>query len=132
MDIQQVYSRFPTKADCITQLEKIRWSGTPQCPYCRARHSTALPAEYRYHCNTCNTAFSVTVRTVFHHTHLPLQKWFLAIVLLLGARKGVTTLQLARELEVNKNTAWYVSERIRTAMLDMEQRDLIQGLGVSL
>jgi len=74
----------------------------------------------------------VTVRTVFHHTHLPLQKWFLAIVLLLGARKGVTTLQLARELEVNKNTAWYVSERIRTAMLDMEQRDLIQGLGVSL
>jgi transposase-like protein len=130
--LQEVYCRFPTRADCIAQLEKVRWSGEPQCPYCRAQQSTALPAEYRYHCNRCNTAFSVTVRTVFHHTHLPLQKWFLAISLLLNAKKSISTLQLAQDLGVNKNTAWYVGQRIHTAMLDMEQRRFIQKLGVDI
>jgi len=72
------------------------------------------------------------VQTVFHHTHLPLQKWFLAIALLLNTRKGITVQQLAQDLGVNKNTAWYIGQRIRTAMLDMEQRELIQGLGVSI
>jgi transposase-like protein len=132
VDIQQVYCRYPTKADCITQLEKVRWNGTPQCPYCRGRKSTTLPAEYRHHCNRCNVAFSVTAQTVFHHTHLPLQKWFLAIALTLNARKSITTLQLARDLGVNKDTAWYVGQRIRAAMLDMEQRNFIQELGVSI
>ncbi len=72
------------------------------------------------------------VQTVFHHTHLPLQKWFVAIALLLNARKSVTTQQLAQALGVNKNTAWYIGQRIHTAMLDIEQRELIQGLGVSI
>ncbi len=132
VDIQKIYYRFPTKADCIAQLEKVWWHGIPRCPYCRAQHNTAMPAEYRYHCNRCNTTFSVTVRTVFHHTHLPFQKWFLAIFLLLNTRKSITTQQLAQELEVNKNTAWYIGQRIHTAMLDLEQRELIQRLGVSL
>ena len=132
MDIQQVYCRYPTKADCITQLEKVRWSGIPQCPYCSGKKSTALPAEYRHHCNNCNTTFSVTVQTVFHHTHLPLQKWFLAIALLLNARKSITTLQLAQDLGVNKDTAWYVGQRIHMALLDMEQRELIQRLGATI
>jgi transposase-like protein len=132
LNIEQIYNRFPTKADCIAQLEKQRWNGIPQCPYCRSRQSTALTAEYRYHCNRCNVTFSVTVQTVFHRTHLPLQKWFLAIALLLNARKSITTLQLAQDLEVNKNTAWYVGQRIHTAMLDMEQRELIQRLGVRI
>src|SRR5690349_12098278 len=110
-------------------FRKIRWNGAPQCPYCQAYRTTAIREEHRYHCNQCNTAFSVTVQTVFHHTHLPLQKWFLAISLLLDARKSVTVQQLANDLEVNKNTAWYVSERIRKAMLDSEQRFLLQRVG---
>lgn len=130
MSIQDVYLQFPTEGDCITFLEKIRWNGVPQCPYCHADRNTALREEHRYHCNLCNTAFSVTVQTVFHHTHLPLQKWFLAISLLLNARKSVTIQQLAQDLEVNKNTAWYVGERIRKAMLDSDQRLLLQRVGV--
>ncbi len=129
MDIQKIYCRFPTEAECITFLERFRWNGVPQCPYCQGYRNTALQGEHRYHCNQCNTAFSVTVQTVFHHTHLPLQKWFLAISLLLNASKGVTVQQLAHDLEVNKNTAWYVSERIRKAMLDNEQRFLLQSVG---
>lgn len=129
MNIQEIYYRFPTEAECITLLEKIRWNDVPQCPYCHTYRNTAVRGERRYHCNLCNTAFSVTVQTVFHHTHLPLQKWFLAISLLLNARKNITVQQLAQYLEVNKNTAWYVSERIRKAMLDSEQRFLLQRVG---
>lgn len=132
MNIQHVYNRFPTEADCIAQLEKIRWNGIPWCPYCRDKNNTVIPAKHRYHCNKCNTNFSVTVHTVFHHTHLPMQKWFLAIVLLLNVRKNITTHQLAQHLGVNKNTAWYIGQRIQSAMLDIEKRDFIQKLGASI
>jgi hypothetical protein len=68
----------------------------------------------------------VTVNTIFHHTHLPLQKWFLAISLILNAKKGLSARQLARDLKVNKNTAWFMGMRIRNAMF--EQGELLRGI----
>lgn len=128
MNIIKIYQLFPTEADCIAHLEKVRWNGTPTCPYCNSTNSTPLPKESRYHCNDCNTSYSVTVGTIFHHTHLPLQKWFLAISLILNAKKGIAARQLARDLEINKNSAWYLAMRIRKAMTEVEQRELLQGL----
>lgn len=128
MNIIEIFKRFPTEADCIEYLEQIRWQGTPICPYCNSDRSTAVPNEHRHHCNSCNTSFSVTVGTIFHHTHLPLQKWFLAISLILNAKKGIAARQLARDLEINKNTAWSLAMRVRNAMAESEQRDLLQGL----
>ena len=103
----------------------MRWPDKPKCPYCESTYSTPMPKEHRHHCNTCNTSFSVTVRTIFHKTKLDLQKWFLAITLILNAKKGISARQLARDLNVNKNTAWYMGMRIRKAMI--EQRDLLSG-----
>ena len=85
-----------------------------------------MPAESRHHCNSCNTTFSVTVDTIFHHTHLDLQKWFLAISLVLNAKKGMSARQLARDIQVNKNTAWSMGMRIRNAMF--EQPELMRGI----
>jgi len=85
-----------------------------------------MPKEARHHCNACNTTFSATVNTIFHHTHLDLQVWFLAISLILNAKKGISARQLARDLEVNKNTGWYMGMRIRNAMFD--QGDLLRGI----
>src|SRR5258708_975439 len=118
MNIIEVFRKFPTEADCISYLEEIRWHGTPVCPYCKSKHVTSLPKEQRHHCNECNTTFSVTVGTIFHHTHAPLQKWFLAISLILNAKKGISARQLGRDLEVNKNTAWSMAMRIRNAMME--------------
>jgi hypothetical protein len=87
-----------------------------------------MPAEQRYHCNACKTTFSATVNTIFHHTHLPLQKWFLAISLILNAKKGISARQLARDIQVNRNTAWYLGMRIRRAMMDSAERDLLTGI----
>lgn len=128
MNIAEIYKRFPEDSDCLVHIEKARWRGRPACPYCKSPKVTSVPKEKRHHCNNCNTSFSVTVGTIFHHTHLPLQKWFLAITLILNAKKGMSSRQLARDLGVNKNTAWYLAMRIRKAMVEPEQREMLQGI----
>ncbi|MFC1541408.1 IS1595 family transposase [Candidatus Latescibacterota bacterium] len=125
MDITKIYKTFPTQKACIKYLEKVRWNNKPQCPYCKSFNATPMPKEHRYHCNVCNTSYSVTVRTIFHKTKLDLQKWFLAISLILNAKKGISARQLARHLDVNKNTAWYMGMRIRRSMI--EDRELMSG-----
>lgn len=126
MNIVSIYKKFPTEADCIAHIERVRWNGKPVCPYCKSPRTSPMPSESRHHCNGCNTTFSVTVDTIFHHTHLPLQKWFLAISLVLNAKKGIAARQLARDLQVNKNTAWFMGMRIRNAMF--EQGELLKGI----
>lgn len=126
MNIIEIYKQYPTHNDCITHLEKVRWPGGARCPYCGSDKASALPKEHRYHCYNCYTSYSVTVNTIFHDTKLDLQKWFLAISLILNAKKGISSRQLARDIEVNKNTAWYMGMRIRKAMI--EHGELLKGI----
>ena len=128
MNIDIVYRQFPTEYDCLAHIEEVRWQGRPTCPYCSSPRVSPLVSEHRHHCNACNTTFSATVNTIFHHTHVPLQKWFLAIFLVLTARKVFSARQLARDLEVNKNTAWSLTKRIRRAMADKVERALLTGI----
>ncbi|MFN6536421.1 MAG: transposase [Nostoc sp. EkiNYC01] len=110
--------------ESVALLEQIRWNGKPKCPYCESTNATAYKNERRYHCNECFTSYSVTVGTLFHKTHVELQKWFVAIHLVLNSPGGVSVRQLAKEIKVNKNTALYMIERIRRAM--QEERELLQ------
>ena len=126
MNIIQIYKQFPKHANCLAHLEKVKWNNKPTCPYCKSFHSTKTKEDHRYHCNNCNTTYSVTVRTIFHKTKLDLQKWFLAISLMLNAKKGISARQLARDIEVNKNTAWYILMRLRKAFL--ESPELLNGI----
>lgn len=128
MDIIEVFEQFPDQDSCIEYLELVKWQGQPACPYCKSTNSTALPKEKRHHCNHCNTSYSVTVGTIFHHTHLPIQKWLLAVTLILNAKKGISSRQLGRDLKVHRNTAWRMGMKIREAMLDKGQRDLLTGV----
>jgi len=127
-DILKICDLYPAEDDCIHHLETVRWKGKPKCPYCQSSSVTSLPKENRHHCNTCNTSFSVTVKTIFHHTHLPLQKWFLAISILLNPKNAIAARQLARHLDVNKDTAWRMDMKIREAMAEREQREMLSGL----
>lgn len=128
MNITRIYKLFPAESDCIAHLEKVRWKDKPTCPYCDSDRTTVAPEEQRHHCNNCNTTFSVTVGTIFHHTHLPLQKWLLAVSLVLNAKKGLSARQLARDLDVNKNTGWRMAMQIRKAMAERDQRELLSGI----
>lgn len=126
MNIVSIYKRFPTQTDCIKHLENVRWNNVPVCPYCNSKNQSPLPKEHRYHCNNCNTTYSVTVQTIFHKTKCDLQKWFLAISLVLNAKKGLSARQLARDIEVTKDTAWYMLMRIRKAF--KEYGELLEGI----
>lgn len=126
MNIIQVYKKFPKQSDCIKHLEEVKWNGKPVCPYCFSANQTPRKGTQRYQCNNCNTSFSVTVATIFHKTHLDLQKWFLAVSLVLNAKKGYSARQLGRDIEVTKDTAWRMFMQIRKAFI--EQPELMEGI----
>ena len=128
MDLAEAYRRFPTDVECMLQLETIRWGGTPKCPHCGTNRSTRVPSERRHHCNACNSSFSVTSGTLFRRTRIPLQKWFLAVRLMLDEKRGITIRSLADDLQVNRNTGWYVATRIRQALRSAESRCLLEAI----
>jgi transposase-like protein len=126
MNIIEIYKKFPTQDDCINNLELVRWNNKPVCPYCKSTKQTSEKSSHRYHCNNCNTSYSVTVGTIFHHTHLDLQRWFLAISLVLNAKKGYSARQLGRDISVTKDTAWRILMQIRKAFID--DSALLEGI----
>ena len=128
MNIIQIYKQFPKHENCLSHLEKVRWNNNPKCPYCKSTRSTKTKEDHRHHCNACNTTYSVTVGTIFHKTKLDLQKWFLALSLILNAKKSIAARQLSRHLNVNKDTAWRIAMKIRQAMRQSEQRNLLSGV----
>jgi transposase-like protein len=85
-----------------------------------------VPSRQKFFCNACKYQFSVTAGTLFHDSHLPLWKWFLAVYLMCESRKGISAKQLERMLKVSYRTAWYLAHRIRDAMGDDEQ-PLLKG-----
>lgn len=118
MELIKMAEKYNNKRKCIAYLEKQRWANSPICPYCNSTKSSNKTKEYRHTCLNCGRSFSVLVGTIFESTKLPITKWFVAICLILNAKKGISSLQLARDLNVNKNTAWYLQKRIRQAMQD--------------
>lgn len=82
----------------------------------------------RWHCRDCKTSFKVTQGTVFHGTKIPLKKWFMAIALVLNAKKGISSYQLERDLNLNQKTAWYMLQRIRAEMANKTTSVTLQGI----
>lgn len=133
MQITEIIRRWPDQETAIAHLERVRWNGRPICPYCESDsvcvHASKDKKLPRWQCQTCHRAFSATVGTIFHHTHLPLQTWFLALAIMLNAKKNVSNLQLSRDLGLPYKTAWSLALRIREAMLsDPAQKRLFQGI----
>ena len=121
MDLIYVSKHLNTQRKCVKYLENKRWNGVPTCPYCGSRRSG--PKGLRHNCLDCRNSYSVTVGTVFENSNLPLMKWFMAISLILSAKKGISSMQLSRDIAVNKNTAWLLQMKIRNTMSksDLEQ-----------
>ncbi len=78
-------------------------------------------------CASCHHNFHVRINTIFQGTQIPLQKWFLALSLVLGAKKGISSYQLARVCGLAQPTAWYIMQRIRKAIRGKENT-LLQGI----
>lgn len=125
MNLTELLTKFSTHQQCIEHLELQRWPEGPVCTYCKSKRTTPVRTEHRHKCMECNRSFSVLVGTIFEATKLPLQKWFIAIYLIADAKKGISSLQLSRHLNVNKDTAWSLQRKIRSAM---QESELLQGI----
>ena len=99
-------------------VAEARWGDVPRCPRCDSdrvsRPKNRHPAPYR--CRACRKHFSAKTDTVMAQSQVTLRKWLLAVWLFHTARKGISSLQLHKELEVTYETAWFLEQRIREAM----------------
>ena len=133
MNLIEVMEHFPDQESCIDHLERIRWRGKPVCPHCGCikvvrKKEDSVGRVGRFHCSACKASFKVTHGTVFHGTKIPLQKWFLAISLILNAKKGLSSYQLQRDLDLNQKTAWFILTRIRAEMANKTNPIVLQGV----
>ena len=133
MTILRLFESFKTQEQCLDYLEDVRWKGHPVCTYCESdkvcRHASPDRANQRWQCQDCKKAFSVTVGTIFHRTHMPLQKWFIVLALMLNAKKSSSSHQIARDLGVRQPTIWSMMHRARVAMaVDQQAKALLHGI----
>jgi transposase-like protein len=116
LDLPTLIESFGTEEKCRDYLERLRWPDGVECPRCAERSISRIEKRNQFDCNSCRYQFSVTAGTVFHDSHLPLWKWFLAIYLVGESKKGISAKQLQRTIGVSYKTAWYLGHRIRSAM----------------
>jgi transposase-like protein len=109
---------FDTDAACRQALEELRWPNGVTCLRCGSSSVSRIATRKQFDCNACRYRFSATTGTVFHDSHLPLPKWFMAVFLMCESKKGISANQLMRTLGVAKKTAWYLNHRIRKAMCE--------------
>ena len=117
ISITQLLRMFPDQETCIAWLERVRWNNEPACPHCGSCDKISRPKSkpHTYWCGDCRKQFTVTTGTIMHATKTPLQNWIVAIYSVMTARKGVSAMQLSKELGVQYRTAWYMLHRIREA-----------------
>jgi hypothetical protein len=131
MNLIDVNEQFATDEQCLAYLEQMRWPAGVRCITCGADKISRVSRESKsknkrptfYQClePTCKQQFSATTGTIFHDSHLPLHKWFLALALIVDAKKGISAKQLQRHLGIGGyRTAWYLAHRIRKAMAESE------------
>ncbi|HTU47894.1 MAG TPA: IS1595 family transposase [Bryobacteraceae bacterium] len=118
--------RFGSEQKCRRYLEKLRWPEGAVCPRCQSQSISRVFERDQFDCNSCRYQFSVTAGSIFHDSHLPIWKWFLATYMMIESKKGISANQLKRTLSVSYKTAWYLCHRIRRAMLEM-RRELLSG-----
>lgn len=118
--LPQLFDFFKDEETCITYWEQIRWNGNAVCPHCN--HEKPYKTNRGYKCKNieCQKKFTAIVGTIFENTKMPLRTWFGAIYLCANHKKGVSSLQLSRDLGIHQSSAWFLLHRIREAMKEIE------------
>jgi len=110
-----LFAYFKDEQVCRDYLEAIRWPAALQCPYKECKHDKVFKFSNGkvYKCAKCRRQYSVRVGTIFEDSKIGLQKWFAAVYLITSHKKGISSLQLHRDLGVTQKTAWYMLHRVR-------------------
>jgi transposase-like protein len=111
----QLFEMFPDQETARVYLESRLWPNGPRCPVCGFGDRVTARKGGFYRCNQCKEDFTVRTGTIFERSHVPLHKWIYAMYLLVTARKGISSMQLAKEIGITQKSAWFVLHRLREA-----------------
>lgn len=118
MNLVALVENFGSEEKCRAYLETLRWPTGPACTRCGSVSVSRIEKRNQFDCNSCRYQFSATSGTIFHDSHLPLWKWFLATYMIIESKKGISANQVKRTLNVSYKTAWYLCHRIRATMTE--------------
>lgn len=113
---RELFQQYPDAESARIYLENRRWHGHYVCPHCGADEKISARGGMRvgyYRCGDCRKEFTVRTKTIFERSHVPLQKWLYAMYLVVTSRKGISSMQLAKEISVTQKTAWSMLARLR-------------------
>lgn len=132
MNYFEFTKRFPTEEDAIDFIVSTKYNGEYVCPKCGCVHKRIYHQNYdrrKLYCNNCKSEFSVLSGTIFENTHLDIRMWLYAINLVNISRKGVSALQLQRELGIGSyRSAWRMLHQIRVAMKKEAFKDSFEAV----
>jgi transposase-like protein len=111
----QLFQMFPDEETARVYLEGRLWPKGTTCPTCSGQDRITPRKAGFYRCNKCQLDFTVRTGTIFERSHIPLHKWLYAMYLLVTARKGISSMQLAKEIGVTQKSAWFMLHRLREA-----------------
>jgi transposase-like protein len=115
------FQKLPHENDARIFFERIRWNGKVFCPHCKSTHIVECknhnPMTYR--CKICRKHFSVRTDSIFADSKISLHKWLMAIYMMTTAKKGISSIQIAKQLGVTQKTAWFMSQRIREGWINI-------------
>lgn len=105
---------FKDEDMCKKHLEETRWGDKIICPHCQYEKIYRIKKGFK--CSCCKKIFTVTSGTIYHNSRTPLRKWFAAIYLFVGHKKGISSVQLAKDIKVTQKCAWLILHKIRQVM----------------
>ncbi len=111
----QLFELFPDEESARVYLEGRLWPNGTMCPTCKSGDRITPRKAGFYRCNACQLDFTVRTGTIFERSHVPLHKWVYSMYLLVTARKGISSMQLAKEIGITQKSAWFVLGRLREA-----------------
>jgi transposase-like protein len=110
----ELMAMFSDEQSAKNYLATILWPDGPVCPFCGSQKHNAR-ADSSLFCANCRQSYTIRTNTIFHRSHIPLHKWLYAMYLIVTSRKGVSSLQLSKEVGITQKSAWFLAQRVRVA-----------------
>ena len=114
--LQEAIQYFAHEQVCIDTVASLRWPNGPVCPKCGHGEHYYLATQKRWKCKSCKKQFSVKVGTIFEDSAIGLDKWLIALWLLVNCKNGVSSYEIGRDLGITQKSAWFVLRRLRLAL----------------
>lgn len=124
--ILDLIKAFPDEQACINHLEQLRWNGEVVSPFDPTSKVYDCKGN-KYKCKNTGKYFNVKTATLFDNSKIELQKWFIAIYLITEQSKGISSVQLAKDLNITQKSAWFMAHRIRNCFGISEDADQMKG-----